>query len=113
MQSFDFEEFLWALNYKEESYLDLLNNMKEVKPLNDTQMQVFSKLFLDYCVLGGMPIVIKDYVINKTFENVINRQKQLIFDYKEDVRKYATSLDQTKIINVLINYRWTLISPSV
>ena len=100
MHSFDFEEFLWVLNCREESYLDLLNNMKEVKPLNDTQMQVFSKLFLDYCVLGGMPIVIKDYVINKTFENVINRQKQLIFDYKEDVRKYATSLDQTKIVNV-------------
>jgi predicted AAA+ superfamily ATPase len=47
-----------------------------------------------------MPFVIKDYIINKTFEGVIHRQRQLILDYKEDVRKYAISLDQTKIVNV-------------
>ena len=27
-------------------------------------------------------------------------QKQLIADYKEDIRKYATGIDQTRIINV-------------
>ncbi len=100
MYSFDFEEFLWALGYKEESYLGLIDNMKKTAPFSEAQMQVFSRLFLDYCVLGGMPFVIKDYIINKTFEGVIHRQRQLILDYKEDVRKYAISLDQTKIVNV-------------
>lgn len=100
MHSFDFEEFLWALGYTSEHYLELLENMRNITPLSEVQMQIFSKLFLDFCVLGGMPIIIRDYVANKTFENVLSKQRQLVLDYKEDIRKYANGLEQTKIINV-------------
>ena len=100
MRSFDFEEFLWALNYKEDSYDVILEKMKSLKPFNELEIKVFSNLFMDYSVLGGMPEIVKSYVINKNFEGILNKQRELILDYKEDVRKYASGIEQTKIINV-------------
>ena len=35
-----------------------------------------------------------------TFEGSIDIQKQLVADYKEDIRKYADGMDQTRITNV-------------
>ena len=63
-------------------------------------MNVFHSLFLDYNILGGMPAVVAEYIERNTFEGSLDTQKQLIADYKEDIRKYATGIDQTRIINV-------------
>ncbi len=100
MYSMDFEEFLWALDYKEEQISIILDNMLAFKPFTNLQFDIFKKLFLDYCVLGGMPGVVCSYVENKNFSNTLDLQRQIIFDYEEDARKYAEGLDQTKIISV-------------
>jgi len=63
-------------------------------------MAVCSSLFMDYCVLGGMPAVVREYIIKGTFEGSLSIQRQLIADYKEDIRKYASGMDQTRILNV-------------
>ena len=63
-------------------------------------MAVFKRLFLDYCVLGGMPDVVKLYIETGTFSGTLDVQEQIRMDYEEDVRKYAEGLDQTKIISV-------------
>ena len=47
-----------------------------------------------------MPAVVKEFIINKTFEGTLELQRQLIADYKEDIRKYAFGLDQTRIVQV-------------
>lgn len=100
MYSLDFEEFLWAKGYDESIRADFLSNMIEMKPFSETEMTVFRALFLDYCVLGGMPAVVKQYIESGTFEGSLDTQRQLIADYKEDIRKYADGVDQTRIINV-------------
>ncbi len=100
MYSLDFEEFLWARGYESDVTEKMLNNMKEHKPFSELEHSVFSTLFLDYCVLGGMPAVVREYINNKTFEGTLEIQRQLIADYKEDIRKYAEGVDQTRIINV-------------
>ena len=100
MYSFDFEEFLWAKGYDGSFVDDLLEHMKEHKPLNDVTMSVCEGLFLDYCVLGGMPAVVREYIEKGTFEGSLETQRQLLADYKEDIRKYAEGLDQTRILNV-------------
>lgn len=100
MYSLDFEEFLWAKGYSEEIIEEMLNSMKELKPFSELQHSVFSSLFLDYCVLGGMPAVVKMYIENKTFEGTLELQRQLISDYQEDIRKYAEGLDKARIVNV-------------
>ena len=100
MYSMDFEEFLWAKGYSQEQIDSILMHMIEEKPFNDNELTVFKRLFLDYCVLGGMPDVVKIYMETGTFSGTLDIQEQIRLDYEEDVRKYAEGLDQTKIISV-------------
>lgn len=100
MYSMDFEEFLWAKGYSQEQIDSILTHMIDIKPFNENELAVFKKLFLDYCVLGGMPDVIKLYIETGTFSGTLDVQEQIRLDYEEDVRKYAQGLNQTKIISV-------------
>ena len=100
MYSMDFEEFLWAKGYAESVAVDILEHMIALKPFNAVEMTVFGNLFLDYCILGGMPAVVREYITRGTFEGTLDIQRQLIEDYKEDIRKYAGGLDQGRILNV-------------
>ncbi|MCD8020151.1 MAG: ATP-binding protein [Clostridiales bacterium] len=98
--SLDFEEFLWAKGYDNVTVEEMLSHMKTVTPFSQVEMSVYSELFLDYCILGGMPAVVREYIENGTFERTLEMQRQLIEDYKEDIRKYAEGVDQTRILNI-------------
>ena len=100
MYSMDFEEFLWAKGYDDGFITDLLNHMQTLTPFSELELSVCNSLFLDYCILGGMPAVVREYVERGTFEGSLDIQRQLIADYKEDIRKYAEGLDQGRILNV-------------
>lgn len=100
MRSMDFEEFLWAKGYNEDVIKNMLLHMKTFTPFNELELSLFHGIFLDYVVLGGMPEVVKNYVKKGTFEGSLDTQRQLIADYKEDIRKYAEGVDQTRILNV-------------
>lgn len=103
MFSMDFEEFLWAKGYGSDVIEDIFNHMKELKPFSETQLTVFKKTFLDYCILGGMPAVVKRYIKTNSFSDTLDIQNQIRLDYEEDIRKYAEGLDQTKIVSVYRN----------
>lgn len=79
---------------------NMLRHMETLTPFNRTEMQVFSNLFLDYCILGGMPAVLREYFQKGTFEGTLDIRKQLLNDYREDIRKYADGMDQMRILNV-------------
>ena len=100
MNSLDFEEFLWAKGYGEDLIEDMLSHMLQKEPFSELELELFYRLFLDYCILGGMPAVVREYIEKDTFEGTLELQRQLIEDYKEDIRKYAEGMDQTRIINV-------------
>jgi hypothetical protein len=100
MHSMDFEEFLWAKGYDNDFILTILNHMKTLTPFNDAELSVLNSMFIDFCILGGMPAVVREYIEKGTFENSLETQRQLIEDYKEDIRKYAKGLDQGRILNV-------------
>ena len=100
MFSMDFEEFLWAKGYGDAVIEEMLEHMKEQTPFNETELSTYSDLFLDYCILGGMPAVVRKYIKRGTFEGTLVLQRQLLEDYREDIRKYAEGLDQTRILNV-------------
>ena len=100
MRSMDFEEFLWAKGYDEDFIDSLLAHMKDLTPFSEVELSVCDSLFLDYCILGGMPAVVREYIEQGTFEGSLEIQRQLIADYKEDIRKYAEGMDQTRILNV-------------
>lgn len=98
MHSLDFEEFLNAKGYRE-SIPEILSHMLKRGPFSNLEMSVYEGLFLDYCVLGGMPKVVRDYLEKGTFEGSLETQRAILSDYHEDMRKYAEGLDQSRIIN--------------
>lgn len=100
MYSMDFEEFLWALGYKEEQIENIYECMKNLSPLSETQFNVLLDRFHQYMVLGGMPEVVKLFVDQKNYSGTLALQKQIILDYEEDITKYVEGLDKTKILNV-------------
>ena len=100
MRSLDFEEFLWANGYDAPFVEEMLRHMRSLTPFNEVEMSVCRAMFLDYCILGGMPAVVREFIERGTFEKSLETQRQLIADYKEDIRKYAGGMDQARILNV-------------
>ena len=100
MSSLDFEEFLWAKGYKNAPE-EILEKMKKGEPFSELEHKVYSDLFHDFCITGGMPAIVSSYLQKGTFEGILSMQKQLILNYQEDVKKYAQGLDKTRILNVL------------
>lgn len=99
MRSMDFEEFLWAKGYRDEQIEDLYKCMIEVKPLSTTQYNVMLSNFKDYMIVGGMPAIVNQFIINKNFSGILKMQQQILLDYEEDITKYAGGLEKTKILN--------------
>ena len=100
MYSMDFEEFLWAKGYKDEVVKDIFNHMIHNIPFSANELDVFENLFMDYCIVGGMPNVVRNYIEKNTFENISKLQSQIIEDYKEDIKKYVEGIDKTKVLNI-------------
>lgn len=100
LYSLDFEEFLIAKGYQEDFIEEIYVHMKEGQPFSELTMSVLKELFLDYCILGGMPAVVLRYIETGTFEGTLEMQRQLLADYQEDIRKYADGMVQTRILNV-------------
>lgn len=73
--------------------------MINVKPLSTTQYDVMLSNFRDYMIIGGMPAIVNQFVVNKNFSGILKMQKQILLDYEEDITKYAGGLDKTKILN--------------
>lgn len=99
MRSLDFEEFLWALGYDDSVKNDIFTHMQSFTPFSSAVLKIYNDLFLDYCIVGGMPDVVKDFVTKSTFENTLELQRQIVIGYEADVRKYALGLDKSRIIN--------------
>ncbi len=100
MYSMDFEEFLWAKGYSDDTISSLLNHLLSAVPFSDAEQHIFSSLFLEFCILGGMPAILSRYIKTGTFEGSLSLQHQLLTDYENDIVKYAEGLDKAKILSV-------------
>lgn len=100
MHSLDFEEFLWAKGYTDAQLEDIYQNMVQVKPLSETQMQALHNVFNEYMVVGGMPAIASRFVQDGNYSSILQMQQQILLDYEEDITKYAGGLDQTRILQV-------------
>lgn len=101
LRSLDFAEFLAAKGYGTDYVEDLFAHMAERRPFSAPDLALLDRLFLDFCILGGMPEVVRTYLGRKSFEGTLDLQRQIVAAYRDDVRKYAEGLDQARILNVL------------
>ena len=97
LHSLDFEEFLWGYGYSDEQIAGFLDPVLSRQPFGAAVKNTMDRLFMDYCVTGGMPDVLETYFVNGTFERVPQTQRRILEDYREDIRKYAEGLDPVRI----------------
>ena len=97
MHSLDFEEFLWGCGYRDEQIAGILDPVLSCRPFGAAVKNTMYRLFMDYCVTGGMPDVLETYFTKGTFERVPQTQRRILEDYREDIRKYAEGLDPVRI----------------
>lgn len=82
MRSMDFEEFLWSRGYDNAAVENMLDHMRQLKPFSENEMSVYEKLFMDFCILGGMPAVVRLFAEKGNFSGTLDLQKQLLLDYE-------------------------------
>ena len=97
MYSMDFEEFLWGCGYLDEQIAGLMEPVFARRPFGEAVKNTMDRLFMDYCVTGGMPDVLEVYFTKGTFERIPQTQRRILADYRADIRKYAEGLDPVRI----------------
>ena len=97
MHSMDFEEFLWANGVLEENISDIKDCFINKKSVHPSAHSVMLQHFKNYIVVGGMPEVVETFIETKDYNKVLNIQKDIIEQYKEDIQKYAPTTEKPKI----------------
>ena len=80
-----YEEFLEALGEKELVNFLKTQNMQLINIFSDK----FNNYLKQYLFIGGMPEVVADYVQNKDFNAVRDKQTRLLEAYEQDFSKHA------------------------
>ena len=97
MYSLDFEEFLWAKGYNDDTiaYLkDFYISNKEVsKELNDKYLE----LFREFMIVGGMPEVVQTFIDTNNFQEASKIQGKILADYQDDISKHAKGQEKIKV----------------
>lgn len=101
LRSLDFEEFLWAHGYSRGQIEDVYSRIRSGKTVSDAVNDTYSRLFLDYSILGGMPDVLETYFLTRSFSGTLGVQRSILADYRADIRKYCEGLDPVRIQSVL------------
>lgn len=97
MYSMDFEEFLWAYGYTDETiaYLKSFYTSKERVP-NEVHAK-FESLLREYLVVGGMPEVVASFAKYKDFTKVQEIQTKILDSYIDDISQHAKGAEKTKV----------------
>ncbi len=84
MKTMDFEEFLWALGYKEEqiNFLYECFVKRNAIPLN--MHNLYKDIFNKYLCIGGFPKVVKEYIKTNKIIDAFKVLNSTVFDMKTD-----------------------------
>lgn len=97
MHPMDFEEFLLAMHIKQEHIQMLRDAYVSRKALLDPFHELFLSYFKQYVLCGGMPEVVSTYEKTKSLKEVVQVQRRIISDYRNDMAKYAPHKDRIKV----------------
>ena len=95
--SLDFEEYCWANGMNEESIGYLKEYYEKKQQIPTSIHNHMMELFKEYIVVGGMPRVVQAFMNNHNFGRVLEIQRNIVDDYRDDIVKYADSSDKAKI----------------
>lgn len=97
MHSLDFEEYLWAIGYRDDAIDALKEAYETLTPLADVTNRRLHKFFREYVTVGGMPDVVNRFVGENSFSAAFEAQRKIIDSNLDDIAKYAPTADKPKI----------------
>jgi len=96
MFSLDFEEFLWALGYRDETIGYMKEYYEKKERIPESSNNAFMERLREYAIIGGMPSVINIYNETKNFGLVHKEQERIIASYKNDIARYLSDPEKVK-----------------
>jgi predicted AAA+ superfamily ATPase len=89
MYPMDFEEFLWA-NGVFSDVIDVLRlSYNNISSLPDFLHEQIMLHFRKYLIIGGMPEVVNNFVVNGDINKITQIQSNILGGYRNDIAKYA------------------------
>lgn len=93
----NFEEYLHSVN---PALLDYYHQV----PLTNMAHDLLLPVFQEYTIIGGMPVVLKTYLINRDMVATREIFTDLWQSYKDDAEKYAKNSTERKVIRHILNF---------
>ncbi len=87
MKPLSFVEFLDAV--KENKLREFIENLKPDSTINDAIHDKLISIIKKYSIIGGMPAVVKEYIMTENLKKCIMRQTMIIQTFRDDFGKYA------------------------
>ncbi len=97
MYPLDFEEFLWANGISEDVISLLKEHLREERPVPEALHKKKRQLLLDYAEVGGKPEEEQTFVTTQQMARVLQRQRDIVKSYEDDMVKYASRQDKARI----------------
>ena len=92
-----FEEFLWESD--KTVFADTIKECFDTNaPMEQALHESLTALYLEYLIVGGMPLAVVKYFKNDNALNYLDVQKIIIDTYVSDMGKYADKSQSVKII---------------
>ncbi len=98
MYPLSFDEFLKANN--EQKLLDLKKKSSPEKPISKLLHEKLLNYLKTFIVLGGMPEVVANYIINKDFNKCRLILDDLLFSFQDDFAKYKNNVPVSRLREV-------------
>lgn len=93
----NFSEFLSAIGQQQ-----AFEQLDEI-PVKDFAHTTFLDLFNTYTIIGGMPEIIKTYLLNKSIADLPKVYESIWATYKNDVEKYTTNNTERNVIKHIMD----------
>lgn len=96
MHPLDFEEYLWACGYGEESLAELRGYLERMEPVPRAVHEQMMRRVREYVAVGGMPAVVEAFVKNESYAAAHDMQLMVLAAYRDDIARYATSPERVR-----------------
>lgn len=97
MRALDFEEFLWANNFPQEAIALLRESFRSQQPVPEPLLTRLHELFLQYVVVGGLPAVVKTFLVTHNIDRVRQCQQDLLNDCRCSLIQAAHGSDKVRV----------------
>lgn len=97
MKPMDFEEFLWAKGVGADVIGYLGDCLRNRTPISEATHQAMLRHFHEYVCVGGLPAVVNSFLTTSDMNAVLQEQRDLIDEYKDDFGKHLDENEHEEV----------------